>query len=331
MAFSMDIYRRAREIKNEHKRQAQWLSQQRYAEFVKRCPEYDALRRSLNQTSGELAALILGAPGDIEAIRDKNLATQEKMDRLLTEAGYPSDYLQTKYFCEKCSDDGLVDGKVCDCLVDLMKKLSFEELNARTPLSVSSFESFNLNHYPDTAENAQHISPRKLMEHNLERCKKYAKEFSMNSPSLIFQGGVGLGKTHLSLAIAGEVIQKGYNVLYGSASSFFEQLEKEHFARNATTDTRYLLENCDLLIIDDLGAEFITNFTVAVLIELVNCRLLQNRPTIISTNLNFEGLEKHYSERFVSRLRGSYQRFQFAGKDLRITLRKAKAAENSVG
>lgn len=328
MSFPMEIYRRAREIKNEQRREAQNLAQERYNSFVKHCPEYDTLRSQLNKTSGELAALILGAPGDIEEIRDRNLATQEKMDKLLSAAGYSADYLETRYFCEKCCDEGLIDGKVCSCLTDIMKKLSFDELNARTPLSVSSFESFDLSHYPDVAENARGISPKKIMEHNLDRCKRYAENFSLHSSSLLFQGGVGLGKTHLSLAIAGKVIEKGYNVLYGSASSFFEQLEKEHFNRNSTTDTRYLLESCDLLIIDDLGAEFTTSFTVSVLLELINSRLLQNRPTIISTNMHYEGLEQRYSERFVSRLAGSYQRLQFAGKDLRIKLRKARVAEN---
>lgn len=50
--------------------------------------------------------------------------------------------------------------------------------------------------------------------------------------------GTGLGKTHLSLAIAGGVIKKGYGVVYGSVNNIINRLEQEHFGRSDDADTR---------------------------------------------------------------------------------------------
>ena len=89
---------------------------------------------------------------------------------------------------------------------------------------------------------------------------------------IIFTGATGLGKTHLSLAIAQAVINKGYNVVYGAAQRLFSNIEREHFGRSKDPDgtTEDMLAECDLLILDDLGAEFTNNFTIAkVFLKLV--------------------------------------------------------------
>ena len=56
---------------------------------------------------------------------------------------------------------------------------------------------------------------------------EYAKSFDLDSVSLYFYGRTGLGKTHLSLAIANEAVKKGYNVVYGSVINFLNKMEKE--------------------------------------------------------------------------------------------------------
>ena len=85
-----------------------------------------------------------------------------------------------------------------------------------------------------------------------------------------------------------------------------------------------LCKQCDLLILDDLGVEFSTPFTVAALHDMIDTRLRSKKPTIISTNLNATEIEKRYTERLSSRIFGSFQRCQFVGKDVRIKLRIAK-------
>ena len=75
---------------------------------------------------------------------------------------------------------------------------------------------------------------------------------------------------------------------------------------------------CDLLIVDDLGTEMPGQFTTAALYALVNDRLLAGKAMIISTNLNTEDLSRRYSSQIASRLRGSFTRVAFLGDDIRV-------------
>ena len=328
MSYSNQIYSQAREMIASRRAAALAESHERKAAFVARHPEYSRMEKALSRTGYELALTIFRdgcGSDDISDIKERNLKLQQDMADLLKSEGLSEDYLDPHFSCEKCCDTGIYEGKLCSCINDLMRQLAYEQLNSITPLKLSTFDAFTLEHY-STKENANGVSPRRMMQITLNKCRAYADNFSLNSASLLFHGGVGLGKTHLSLAIAGNAIEKGFDVVYGSASSFFSKIEQERFGRGATPqdDTLALLNSCDLLIIDDLGAEFVTQLSVAILYDIINTRLLRGRPTIISTNLNPAGLEQKYSDRIVSRLSGGYTWVPFEGSDMRIILRKAR-------
>lgn len=323
------VFSAAKRRIDERRQEAQGEAAERRKAFFVLCPEYEEIEREVKRTGILITQAMFRGEHNIDRalakIRENNLSQQRRMSELLAAFGYPADYLEPNYACKLCSDTGFIDGKACACLKQAMKLERFERLNAITPLELSTFDTFSLDLYPDADEGGKGISTRRLMQLTVSKCRSYASSFSPASPSLLLQGGVGLGKTHLSLAIAREVIDKGYGVLYGSAQNFFSKIEREHFNRSELDEnTLEACNDCDLLILDDLGAEFSTQFTVAMLYDIVNTRLLRSRPTIISTNLDFSGLESRYSERVVSRIMGSYTRFQFVGKDLRIKLRKAK-------
>jgi len=76
--------------------------------------------------------------------------------------------------------------------------------------------------------------------------------------------------------------------------------------------------NVDLLIIDDLGTEFITSLSTAALFDLINSRLLNQKSTVISTNLNLPDIDRIYSERVLSRINGGYTHIMLIGEDLRV-------------
>ena len=84
------------------------------------------------------------------------------------------------------------------------------------------------------------------------------------------------------------------------------------------------LQNCDLLIIDDLGTELPGNFVTAALYSLVNDRLLADKPMVISTNLNIDEIAQRYSPQIASRLQGSFLRLTFVGDDIRILKNRGK-------
>ena len=154
------------------------------------------------------------------------------------------------------------------------------------------------------------------MSYVYNSCVKYAESFDLDSVSLYFYGRTGLGKTHLSLAIANEAIKKGYNVIYGSVINFLNKMEKEKFGK-ADTDTEKLLIDADLLILDDLGAEFTTAYTVSAIYNILNSRICRGVPTIISSNLDLDDIKGRYPESIASRIIGTFSPVEFIGDDVR--------------
>ena len=321
MGYSKEIYHSALEQLNQRRMENELETEERKAAFFATCPRAQELEHQLSNTAIAAAKAVLKKGGnaavELQKLRESNQALQQELDDLLTAQGLPLDYLQPKYTCEKCHDEGYQDGILCDCLKTLMRNEACRRLNDTTPLSLSTFDTFDLHYYPDKVEEGSNFSPRAHMEKVYNFCKHYAESFSHSSPSLLFFGGTGLSKTHLSLAIANVVLQKGYGVVYDSVHNLMTTLERERFGRDITADTEQVLATCDLLILDDLGAEFRTQFVTATIYNLINTRIMANRPTIISTNLTTEEMEQYYTRRFVSRVNSSYTRLPFYGRDIR--------------
>ncbi|MBQ8767817.1 MAG: ATP-binding protein, partial [Clostridia bacterium] len=263
---------------------------------------------------------------ELNRIREKNKQLREERKNLLKALKLPEDYLDVKYTCEKCQDTGVVEDydderrvsygtKLCSCHNELLKKYASEKMSKMTPLELSSFEDFDLSYYPNKNINGE--NPYEEMTSVYDNCRKYAEKFSTDSQSLYFYGRTGLGKTHLSLAIANEALKKGYNVLYGSVITFLNKIEREKFGKTDSFETEDVLINADLLILDDLGAEFSTPFIVSAIYNIINSRIARNVPTIISSNLNLEELKARYPESVASRIIGTFTPVEFIGKDIR--------------
>ena len=288
--------------------------------FYKRFVRAEEIDRQLSRTALDVARAVLqGADAKklLVELKDKNLKLQEELKSLLRGAKLPDDYLEIKYKCDKCKDVGYIDGVMCDCLKDLVKKISYDNLNKLSPLSLSTFETFNINFYPDRNSN-DGVNIKMHMEKIFDFCKNYADKFKLNSQNLFMQGATGLGKTHLSLAIANRVMSYGYNVIYVSTPNIISRLEKEHFNYNFQEDVteKYLME-CDLLILDDVGTEFQTNFSSSMIYNIINSRIMYKKPTIVSTNLSLKEVQSAYSKRLVSRIMGNFKRLFFLGSDIR--------------
>jgi DNA replication protein DnaC len=315
MAYSREILESARIILENRRIAAEAAAQARHSEVLKKCPEIGILDNEI-ASAGLNIIKSLGMKSEdakkyIDELAKKNIAAQAKKAALLKENGFPDDYLETPYTCKKCNDTGYLGGRFCECHLKILEKLSCEELSKSSRLTLSDFDSFSLDYYNG--------DDKEYMKDVFEYCRDYADDFSLDSPNLYFHGGVGLGKTHLSLAIANEVIKKGFNVVYGSAQNLVSKIERERFGRSqepeGTTEEKLL--GCDLLILDDLGVEFSTAFTVSAIYNIINTRLCESRPTIISSNLDFEEIEKKYEQRLTSRIMGSFREIEFVGDDIR--------------
>lgn len=323
MSYSINTAAAAEKEIFRRKSAAELQRDEKHLEAVAKIPEIRSIERKLAETGIEAARAIISGGDAVERMKqlaEENLLLQRRIKTLLVENGFGEDYLDIKYVCTKCNDSGYVEGYPCDCLKTLLRKYAFEELCACSPAAECTFNNFSTEYYPEEIDPDSGLSPRKRLSDYLDYCKSYAEDFSASSPNLLFYGATGLGKTHLSLAVAGEVAKGGSSVIYDSASSLLRKLEKEHFNSSKTNDfdgTYDRIIDCDLLIIDDLGSEFSTSFTVSTIYDIINDRLNCGRATIISTNFSIAEIEKRYSQRVASRIIGNYVPFLFIGKDIR--------------
>lgn len=325
MGFSSSVYKAAADKLFARRLKAEKDADRRRENIYKSIPRTKELEKEISSCSIKAARAVING-GDVvenmKKLRDRNLSMQAELNEILISNGYAEDVFEPDYFCKKCRDTGYYeeDGKtlVCSCLKQALVSCACEELNRTAPLSLSTFDSFSLDYYDKKSDIKTGISPYNQMSKILRYCKNYADNFSKNSESILMKGATGLGKTHLSLAIANEVIKKGYGVIYVSAPSLMQTLEKQFFSKEDDNSTINMLIDCDLLIVDDLGTEFHGQLSVSQLYNIFNSRMLSGKPIIINTNLSMRELEKIYSERFVSRISGNAQKLDFLGSDIRI-------------
>ncbi len=326
MGYGKEIWQKANEELSARRQRAFTDLEKRRRKIYEELPEVKQYEASLTHV-GVSAAKAVFAGGDTQAelskLKTESLKLQEELKTLLASKGYTPKDLEEQYQCPACKDKGAVDGKTCDCLKRLLRDIAYDEINSKSPLPLetSRFDNFDLSFYPDTAINGNNV-PRRQMELILKACKNYAYNFGQGSESILMEGGTGLGKTHLSLAIASHVIEKGYGVIYGSAPDLVRMLEKEKFSQNKDNTMQERLESCDLLILDDLGTEFPNSFTKAAIYNLINARLGRSKPTIINTNLTLKEMKMNYTERLVSRLIGENMYLIFFGEDIRLLKKK---------
>lgn len=320
MGYGNKVYQKALNELNKRRLMAEDKADGKKRDFFARCPRAEEITRKKTTAAARIARAVLQgeqARPLLEKLRDENLQLKAEYDSLLRESGLTDTDVTPQYRCKKCNDTGFVDGRMCTCLNQLQKSLAYESLNLQVPLESSTFDRFSIQFYSGDA--------RTQMERIYSYCRRYAENFTTGSSNLMFRGATGLGKTHLSLAIAGVAIDNGYGVIYSSTQNLAVALEKERFDKvggDRPEDTNSQLISCDLLILDDLGTEFSSSYTAAALYNIINTRLLAQKPTIISTNLSFKELETRYSERFASRIFGSYNILEFIGADIRIEKRK---------
>lgn len=326
MAYKKSVYEKARQrLEARRKKAEDDLQQRRSAAFLK-CPGLAEVEREMADCALKaVKAIGLGddAEKQVTEISKKSLQAQQKRKELLLKAGFPEDYLEAKYTCPVCRDTGFHGGYYCDCYKKLVRQTAVDELGISSQIKKCTFDSFRLDCYPDTVDPVLGISQKEQMRTVYDYCYEWAKDFSKSSSGLIMLGKTGLGKTHLSLAVLGVVINKGYSVYYNSVQNIMDCLQKEHFSRNTIGEqesiTQDLFES-DLLILDDLGAEFSTQFTVSQLYNILNTRMINSLPVIISTNLTVREIEEKYSQRIASRIVGSCMPLQFCGRDIRQIL-----------
>ena len=273
--------------------------------------EFSQINARLATLGANLAiTAISGDNKTLKALQEEMTALSNRRSEILSGANIS----EIVYDCNICNDTGYVNGKICECIHKSAKQLLIEDLSSSLPLADSRFENFDLNYYQNSETDG--ANPRKRMTTILKLCREYVINFDpKHSDSLLFMGDTGLGKTHLTLSITYELLNKGYNVIYGAAYNLFSEMESEHF--DSHTNTKYNAAiDCDLLVIDDLGGEFVSPYIQSLFYNIVNTRDLAGKPTIINTNLSMAEIGNRYTPRVASRLI-KYTAKKFIGNDIR--------------
>lgn len=308
----------------ERRMNAEQAAQQRRRELYEKIPEL----RDLDRERSEVAAELLGAAFQgkeglekrLSEVRSRQQALKKRRAELLKANGFAADHDAVRLRCEKCADTGFIDGKMCVCMKREMVMEGYRESGLGRLLELQRFDNFDLSRYSDQVPPNKDRSPRQAMESIYRDCLKWARDFSLSSRSLLLMGATGLGKTHLSTAMAKAAIDKGYDVVYLSMPTVLARAEKERFDReDAEENITHRMLEAELLILDDLGAEPASALASSLVYTVVNERAsVRGLPTIINTNLDRNHLERKYGEAVTSRLIGIFYYMHFVGQDLRI-------------
>ena len=327
MAYSESILSRA-EARLKQAQQAHRDRQDRQRRAIYQAlPRTEEIDRQLRTTAPKILAASLrqglGREETLAKLRRENLALQDEEAALLHEAGYPPDALDETPFCPLCNDRGWKGPKMCSCLKSLCQQEQIAELSSLLDLGDQSFNTFRLDYYDRQVWPEFRRSPRESMEMVLSCCRSYAEFFdTYPHKNLFLCGAPGLGKTFLSACIARVVAENGHSVCYDTAASALEAFELRKFSRDPEAAEKAAVRvermlDCELMILDDLGTEMLTQISISALYTLINTRLVSGRKTIISTNLTDAEMARRYTPQICSRIDGEFTKLPFLGNDIR--------------
>lgn len=323
MAYSEQARQHATEKLQTRRLTAALETDRRKAQAYEKVPQLAELEARITAIGlGSVSAMLAGGDaGDIRRAMEGQIdELRAQQAALLKKHGLTPDALDDVHYCALCRDSGIdAEGHTCACVKKLLRDHTRDEIRRISPLELNDFASFSLHYYPTHADDETGAISRDVMKDNLAECRRFAAEFPSGAGNLLMMGDAGLGKTHLALSIANEVLRRGHDVLYCSAANIFRQIEAEQFTGGRDTTTLDSLKRCDLLILDDLGAEHTGHYLNSVLYDIVNTRISRHKPTICTTNITTErALTSRYGEKISSRLIGCSRTLPFFGDDIRI-------------
>lgn len=156
--------------------------------------------------------------------------------------------------------------------------------------------------------------------------QRFIQGFGNTKKGIIFVGKNGTGKTHISVAIANELIKQNIPILFGTLTDLTEKYSGSYKDHTEIELTK-LYAKVDLLIIDDLGIEYMNDWMLSKLFVIVNERMKNELPIIITTNYELEQLKQRLSipnkvcettNSIISRLYEMCYRVECRGNDYRM-------------
>ncbi len=300
------------------------LQEERSKNAYLKFPELKGIDDAIAETSVAQAKKLLD--GDTHAITELKAKLSDlraRKESILVSAGLPKNYFDPIYTCPDCQDTGFIDGKRCHCFLQASIDLVYTQSNLKKVLAKENFQTFSFDYYSDIEVNpTTGLSSLATAKQAVALCKHFIDTFDQEFSNLLFYGDTGIGKTFLSNCVAKELLDSGHSVIYFTAFQLFDILSKNVFEKDADAiAANQNIFDCDLLIIDDLGTELANSFTTSQLFLCLNERILRQKSTLISTNLNMNQIADIYSERVLSRISSSYKIIKLFGDDIRMKKR----------
>ncbi|MBQ5668434.1 MAG: ATP-binding protein [Peptococcaceae bacterium] len=232
-----------------------------------------------------------------DALQMEIEALMKDRHQLLEQYGLDEQIYKPKWDCPICEDRGyLSDGTLCSCYLQERMQNIMAQSGMSAAMQQYRFDNFYLDGF-DKPEDIQK---------KLEWCQQFAHQIVAGTckDCLFMRGDVGRGKTHLSSAIANVVLSGGKTVIYKRAADLFDMIRQYKY-EEGTDRWHEVLEQligCDLLVIDDLGAERTTDFVTEQLVLLLEERNYRNKPWIINSNLKLSQIQDTYNTRVSDRI-----------------------------
>jgi len=239
--------------------------------------------------------------------------------------------------CKLCRDNGIIlKGEVavpCSCTKQKKIKKLLKASCLPEKLLDCTLENFSFKYYSKSSHDPEiGISYYDLARLAYQAAKTFIYNFLKNSNTdgLLFTGQVGSGKTFLACCIANELLKKGNPVLFAVVPDLLDQIRSTYdFGRGSDIITEFDIldtaKQAPLLILDDLGVHNYTEWTKNKLYSILNYRLNQHLPIIVTTNIIPEELEQYLGERTTSRLLEMCKPYRLlVDIDIRAVQRKEK-------
>lgn len=305
---------------------AQQLKNQRtYQEHIEHAyslsPALKELDASISSISVAQARKMLeGDDNALLELRAQLNKLRSSRQKLISDIGLSEQYLSLSYNCPDCKDTGFIGNDRCHCFKQAAIDITYTQSNIKDILMKENFKNFSFDYYSsDDTDPTTGVSSRESARRAVTVAKDFINNFDNRFANLLLYGDTGVGKTFLSNCIAKELLDSGHSVIYFTAFQLFDVFSKSIFQKDSDAiRANQNIFDCDLLIIDDLGTELASSFTLSQFFLCVNERILREKSTIISTNLRPSQLSDVYSERTFSRISSKYNVLKLVGDDIRI-------------
>ncbi len=301
---------------------------------------YDYRRRfpRLAEIDERLTALQMDPTANVGLEMEKLISERENF---LRKKKIPPDFDQPQYDCLLCQDSGYIEEvdeeatarynypvtrrRKCHCLLAAEQQermLSLFTSARLTPeMKRQTFATFKTEYYSDI-DIKNGFTHRKIMEHNKAIAEEFTRDIIAKGQKfrgLYLQGDPGVGKTHLCSAIANELLERNIPVLYLPFVDFLYHLRSTfNDSSLSLEDMLAVAKEAEILILDDLGAENVSEFSQEVLFSILNARMAE--PTtrlVLSGNYRLEDLYEIYHPRIVSRIKALTTVLDCVGEDMR--------------